>query len=191
MQPVIEPGGQPQRNGWSQPKKTIVLASIVVIAVALYYALPVVLVVFVAQPLKIDGAAMSPTLNNGDRILVNKQFGNLKRGDIVVFYYPKDTTKSFVKRIIGLPGEKIDADANGSITINGQAIEESYLRKERNQSSRARWSIVPAEWMLLNEDAYFMLGDNRDASNDSRSYGPVKKELIYGKYFMRYWAARQ
>jgi signal peptidase I len=136
---------------------------------------------------RVEGVAMAPTLNDGDRIFISKQTGNLERGDIVVFYYPKDQTKSFIKRIIGLPGEMIDIDSNGGITINGSALDEGYVPAERSRNMRVKWEMVREEWKQIEEGSYFVMGDNRDASNDSRSYGPVRKELIYGKVVDRYW----
>ncbi|HJP95751.1 MAG TPA: signal peptidase I [Candidatus Saccharimonadales bacterium] len=180
-----------RKEQMTQRKKVIIIISVVATLVALYFLLPVLLVVFVAQPVRVEGAAMSPTLNNGDRIFISKRVDPLQRGDIVVFYYPKDTTKSFIKRVVGLPGERIDIDSEGNVMINGQALKESYVQPERNQTAKARWNSVPAEWKQLGEDSYFILGDNRDASNDSRSYGPVSKKLIYGKYLMRYWSSSQ
>ena len=175
----------------SRRKTVIIIISVVVTLVVLYFLLPVLFVIFVAQPVKVEGAAMSPTLNNGDRIFISKRVDPLQRGDIVVFYYPKDTTKSFIKRIVGLPGERIGIDSDGKVTINEQVITESYVQPERNRTAKARWNSVLAEWKQLGEDSYFILGDNRDASNDSRSYGPVSRKLIYGKYLMRYWSASQ
>ena len=181
-----QPGG-PERKGWSARKQVVVVVSGVVGLIALYVLLPILTVVFVAQPVKVEGAAMSPTLDNGDRIFLNKRVTRLERNDIVVFYYPEDTTKSYIKRIIGLPGETIDVDSNGVTTINGQPIQESFLHPDRNRQARTRWSQVRPEWKQLKEGYYFMMGDNRDASNDSRSYGPIPQALIYGTLIERYW----
>src|SRR5712692_802803 len=102
----------------------------------------VLIVVFVVQPVKVEGTSMQPRLENDERIFVNKfeyNFAQIKRGDIVVFWYPEDPTKSFIKRVIGLPGESIDMDQSGHITINGKPIPEDYLAPERNQAARSRW----------------------------------------------------
>jgi signal peptidase I len=139
------------------------------------------------QPLKVEGAAMSPTLNNGDRIFISKRVGLLQRGDIVVFWFPDDPSKSFIKRLIGLPGETIDMDAFGHITINGEALEEPYLVPERNQMARARWTVVDQRWKIIRPHYYFVMGDNRDMSNDSRSWGLVPEKYIYGKVVSRYY----
>jgi signal peptidase I len=137
MEEGIQSSGH-RRKPMSRRKRVIVIISVVVTLVALYFLLPVLFVIFVAQPLRVEGAAMSPTLNNGDKIFVSKRVDQLQRGDIVVFYYPKDTTKSFIKRIVGLPGERVDVDSDGNVTINGQALKESYIQPEHNQMAKAR-----------------------------------------------------
>jgi len=142
-----------------------------------------------AQPVRVQGAAMSPTLKDGDRIFIRKHFSSLKRGDIVAFLYPEDRSKSFIKRIVGLPGETIDLDGEGHVTINGRPIEESYLQPRQNETAKARWQSVRQEFKHINPDCYFVMGDNRDASNDSRSWGAVPRTLIYGKFMSRYWSA--
>jgi signal peptidase I len=150
----------------------------------------ILIVVFVVQPVKVEGTSMQPRLENEERIFVNKfkyNFDPIQRGDIVVFWYPEDPSKSFIKRVIGLPGESIDMDPLGHVTINGMPIDESYLAPERNQAARHRWNQVRAEWKYVKPHYYFVMGDNRDASNDSRSWGLVPEKYIYGKAMFRYW----
>ena len=150
----------------------------------------VLIVVFVAQPVKVEGTSMQPRLENDERIFVNKfkyNFKEIARGEIVVFWYPEDPTKSFIKRVIGLPGELIDMDASGRITINGHPHDEPYLAPERNQMARARWNNVRNDFKYVKPHYYFVMGDNRDASNDSRSWGLVPEKYIYGKAMFRYW----
>jgi signal peptidase I len=150
----------------------------------------VLIVVFVVQPVKVEGTSMQPRLENDERIFVNKfeyNFEAIQRGDIIVFWYPEDPTKSFIKRVIGLPGESIDMDANGHITINGQVIPEPYLAPQRNLAARARWNQVRSDFKYVKPHYYFVMGDNRDASNDSRSWGLVPEKYIYGKAMFRYW----
>ena len=150
----------------------------------------VLIVVFVVQPVKVEGTSMQPRLENDERIFVNKfkyNFESIERGEIVVFWYPEDPTKSFIKRVIGLPGELIDMDALGRITINGKLYEEPYLAPERNQAARARWGQVRSDFKYVKPHYYFVMGDNRDASNDSRSWGLVPEKYIYGKAMFRYW----
>ena len=150
----------------------------------------VLIVVFVVQPVKVEGTSMQPRLENDERIFVNKfdyNFWSIERGDIIVFWYPEDPTKSFIKRVIGLPGESIDMDAMGHVTINGQVIPEPYLAPQRNQMARAKWNQVRSEIKYVKPHYYFVMGDNRDASNDSRSWGLVPEKYIYGKAMFRYW----
>jgi len=145
--------------------------------------------VFVAQPVVVEGTSMLPQLHDGERLLVNKLvyykigsvgWGHLQRGDIVVFWYPKDPEKSYVKRIIGLPGENVEV-RNGIIFIDGQQLNETYLDTEYNQSLP---SFAPRK---VDEHYYFVMGDNRDNSSDSRYWGLVPEKYIYGKAFFRYW----
>ena len=141
-----------------------------------------------------EGTSMQPRLENDERIFVNKfeysLFNSIKRGDIVVFWYPEDPTKSFIKRVIGLPDDSIDMDGAGHITINGRSMEESYLAPERNQAARLRWNqglYTSGHQVRVKPHYYFVMGDNRDASNDSRSWGLVPEKYIYGKAMFRYW----
>jgi len=154
----------------------------------------VLIVVFVVQPVKVEGTSMQPRLENDERIFVNKfeyTFSSIKRGDIIVFWFPDDPTKSFIKRVIGLPDDNIDMDAAGHLTINGEQRDEPYLAPERNQAARARWNQGPytsgGHQVRVKAHYYFVMGDNRDASNDSRSWGLVPEKYIYGKAMFRYW----
>jgi signal peptidase I len=155
----------------------------------------VLLVVFVIQPVKVEGTSMLPRLHDGERIFVNKFLYSLdgwpskslsigrpiQRGDIVVFWYPRDPSKSFIKRVIGLPGETVRIDTDGKVYINGQQLDEPYLSKEF--TSAPQRSIVKT----VRDHRYFVMGDNRDHSNDSRAWGQVPEKYIYGQAFFRYW----
>jgi signal peptidase I len=150
----------------------------------------ILIIVFVVQPVKVEGTSMEPRLETDERIFVNKfryVFEPIQRGDIVVFWFPDDPSKSFIKRVIGLPGQTIDMDAVGRITIDGRPIEEPYLAPERNKEARHRWNQVREEYKHIKPHYYFVMGDNRDASNDSRSWGLVPEKYIYGKAMFRYW----
>ena len=145
--------------------------------------------VFIAQPVVVEGTSMLPQLHDGERLLVNKLvyykigsvgWGHLRRGDIVVFWYPKDPEKSYVKRVIGLPGETVEV-RNGIIFIDNQQLNETYLDADYNQSLP---SFAPRK---VDEHYYFVMGDNRDNSSDSRYWGLVPEKYIYGKAFFRYW----
>jgi signal peptidase I len=171
-----------------KPKSRVKL--VVLLVVGLVFVPPILylaFIVLVAQPVKVAGATMAPTLNDGDRIFIWKRFSSIKRGDIVVFLFPEDHSLSFIKRVVGLPGEAIDMDVDGRITINGQLVEEPYVVPDRNQSALVRWRSARQEFKHVSPDSYFVMGDNRDVSNDSRTWGPVPRSLIYGKFMSRYW----
>ena len=142
------------------------------------------MVVFVVQPVKVEGTSMLPRLHDGERIFVNKliYYGipDLTRGDIIVFWFPDDPSKSYIKRIIGLPGEMVEV-RDGRILINNVELEEPYLDPQRNVS---RANHPP---MQVKPHYYFVMGDNRDASSDSRRWGLVPEKYIYGKALFRYW----
>ncbi|HYE64449.1 MAG TPA: signal peptidase I [Pyrinomonadaceae bacterium] len=141
-------------------------------------------VVFIVQPVKVEGTSMLPRLHDGERIFVNKMiyYGmpKLARGDIVVFWYPNDPSKSYIKRIVGLPGETVEV-REGRVRINGRELEEPYLDPQLNVS---HMSLQP---VLVKEHYYFVMGDNRDHSSDSRFWGLVPEKYIYGKALFRYW----
>ncbi len=179
----MQPPSQNRKPRWSRRKIIIVVALTALALTFLNTIVPVLTVIYLAQPVKVEGVAMSPTFNNGDRIFINKRIGELKRGDIIAFWYPEDTEKSFLKRIVGLPGEKIRIDENGRVYIDGYQLDEPYVQPEKNLSKVAR-----AE-QIIKQGHYFVMGDNRDASNDSRRFGTVSRDLIYGKFIWRYWSA--
>lgn len=140
-------------------------------------------VIFVVQPVRFEGKSMTPALNEGDRILMLKSFWQPQRGDVIVFYYPKDTTKSYIKRIVGLSNETIEINA-GQVIINGNQLTETYVNPQQNMS------LVNFPPLQIPAHQYYVLGDNRDHSSDSRIWGTVPEELIYGKYLYRYYAAK-
>lgn len=145
--------------------------------------------VFFVQPVVVEGTSMLPQLHDGERLLVNKlvyykiqsvSWGHIERGDIVVFWYPDDPDKSYVKRVIGLPGESVEI-RTGKVYVDGQQLTETYLDVEHNQSLP---STPPKK---VDPHHYFVMGDNRDNSSDSRYWGLVPEKYIYGKAFFRYW----
>lgn len=145
--------------------------------------------VFFVQPVVVEGTSMLPQLHDGERLLVNKMvyyriqsvsWGHIERGDIVVFWYPNDPDKSYVKRVIGLPGEIIEI-RNGKVFVDGKELKEDYLDSEYNQT------LPSAPSKKVDEHHYFVMGDNRDNSSDSRYWGLVPEKYIYGKAFFRYW----
>ncbi len=150
----------------------------------------VLLGVFAVQPVVVEGISMLPQLDDGERLLVNKlvyyniqgvSWGHLERGDIVVFWYPSDPDKSYVKRIIGLPGETVEI-RNGRVFINGLELSEPYIDTIHNQNLRE--NLIKS----VDKHYYFVMGDNRDNSSDSRVWGLVPEKYIYGKAFFRYWS---
>ncbi len=157
--------------------------------IVLIIAVFLLLGVFVAQPVVVEGTSMLPQLHDGERLLVNKlvyykfksvSWGHIERGDVIVFWYPRDPEKSYVKRVIGLPGEMVEV-SDGKVLINGTELSETYLEAEHNQSLP---SFPPKR---VDEHFYFVMGDNRDNSSDSRYWGLVPEKYIYGKAFFRYW----
>ena len=163
------PGILAEFRGWL---KDIVLA--VVIAF--------LMVVFLYQPVKVEGTSMQPELLDQERIFVNKfvyHFEEIHRGDIVVFWYPKDPSKSFIKRVLGVPGDVISI-RDGQVHINGEMVEERYVPRGYQDAD----SYPPVR---VREGHYYVLGDHRNASNDSRSWGLVPRKYIYGKAVFRYW----
>ncbi|MCS7078809.1 MAG: signal peptidase I [Chloracidobacterium sp.] len=151
------------------------------IALALVMALLIGL--FVIQPVYVKGTSMLPRLREGERLFVNRfiyNFSKIERGDIVVFYYPKNPQESFIKRVIGLPGDEITL-ANGELYINGKLVREAYLSKDYTTI------VSPPRTWVVEPHHYFVMGDNRDASNDSRNWGLVPEMYIYGKAVYRYW----
>lgn len=158
--------------------------------IVLVLSVLVLLGVFVAQPVVVEGTSMLSEIHDGERLIVNKlvyykfqsfSWGHLERGDIVVFWYPENPEKSYVKRIIGLPGEMVEM-RNGVVYINGEEMREEYLDSAHNQT------LGNFQRTKVKEHYYFVLGDNRDNSSDSRVWGLVPEKYIYGKVFFRYWS---
>ena len=144
----------------------------------------VILIVFIYQPVKVEGTSMMPTLTDQERIFINKftyhyGLGSVSRGDMVVFWYPLDTSKSYIKRIIGTPGDLVKI-VSGDVYVNGQELNEDYVPDEyRDRVSWGPEKVPP--------DKYFVLGDHRSSSNDSRAWGFVDRKYIYGKAVFVYW----
>lgn len=140
------------------------------------------IVTFVAQPVRVQGASMQPRIEDNERIVVNKaiyRFQQVARGDVVVFYYPRDPSVSYIKRVIGLPGDQVEIQS-GQVLVNGAAIEEPYLLPEyRDRYDMAVMTVEPGH--------YFVMGDHRSSSMDSRSFGAVPQKYIYGKAEFCVW----
>lgn len=144
----------------------------------------IVVILFLYQPVKVEGTSMMPSLQNDERIFINKfvyRFGisDIGRGDTVVFLYPGDPSKSYIKRVIGIPGDDVKID-DGTVYVNGKALAEPYVAQDYRDQITWGEQTVPA-------DKYFVLGDHRSSSNDSRSWGYVPRQNIYGKAVFVYW----
>jgi signal peptidase I len=142
------------------------------------------LITFVAQAFRVQGTSMEPLLEDGERIVVNKfvyRFRPIDRGDVVVFWFPGDPSISFIKRVVGLPGDTVEI-RTGRLFVNGNAVNESYLPPSFRDSD----NLAPTE---VRKGYYFVLGDHRRSSNDSRSWGEVPERYIYGRAVFRFWPA--
>jgi signal peptidase I len=157
----------------------------------LVISLAVVLAVhnYIAQPFIVSGSSMEPTFHTGEYLVIDELSYRLQepiRGDIIVFKYPKDTSQYFIKRIIGLPGEKVRVEESGEVKIfnaehpGGFVLQEPYL-----SSQHITFPAAGSTTVQLGTKEYFVLGDNRIASSDSRFWGPVPEKNIVGKAFIR------
>ncbi len=147
-------------------------------------AASIFIILFLYQPVRVEGTSMLPRLEDRDRLFINKfvyHFEAIERGDIVVFHYPRDPEKSYIKRVIALPGDRIRID-HGQVWLNGRPLSEDYVPEEYRDTRSMPEMIVP-------DDCYFMMGDHRSISSDSREFGPVDRSLIYGKAVFVYWPA--
>ncbi len=152
------------------------------ILIALIIVVPVRL--FIAQPFIVSGASMDPTFQNGQYLIVDElsyNLGNPTRGDVAIFKYPKNPKQYFIKRVVGLPGETVHIDEQGKVSITNTEgklvtnLEEPYIK----------YPLGGYLERTLGADEYFMMGDNRAGSFDSRAWGPVARNLIVGKPFLR------
>ena len=144
----------------------------------------VLVILFLYRPVKVEGTSMMPSLYDQERLFINQfsykfKLGNIKRGDTVVFWFPEDTTKSYIKRVIGLPGDTV-AVQDGFVVVNGKKLVENYVPSEYRDDRSYESRIVPP-------DEYFVLGDHRVSSNDSRAWGFVPRNYIYGKAVFVFW----
>ena len=153
--------------------KFVLVAAVIVVPLRL----------FIAQPFIVSGASMEPTFDNGEYLIVDELSYHLNdpaRGDVVIFRYPKDPSQFFIKRVIGLPGEQVSI-SGGTLTVTkadgtSAALDESYVINKGNGTS--------ATWRL-GEGEYFVMGDNRPQSSDSRAWGPLPRNNIVGRAFIR------
>ena len=162
-------------NFWKELIKLVFLSLLIVVPFRLY----------VAQPFVVEGASMDPTFETGDYLIVDEfsyHFRAPERGSVLIFKYPKDPKKSFIKRIIGLPNETV-LISDGQVTVintehpNGLILDEPYVKFSKKESFK----------LVLGGDEYFVLGDNRPASADSRIWGAVPEKNIIGRPIVRFF----
>jgi len=151
----------------------------------------VVMIVLIYKPVKVEGTSIMPNLSDQERIFINKftyrfGLGAIERGDTVVFWYPQDPSKSYIKRVIGLPGDRVRIE-DGQVYVNGRALAEDYVPADNRDMSSWRDGVE----QTVPPDRYFVLGDHRNSSSDSRSWGYVPRANIYGKAVFIYWPLNQ
>jgi signal peptidase I len=144
----------------------------------------VVVILFIYQPVRVEGTSMMPSLVDQERIFINKfiyrfGLGDIERGDMVVFWFPGDPSKSYIKRVIGLPGDAVEI-RDGTVIVNDETLEEEYVPAEYRDLQSRPSMVVPGEH-------FYVMGDHRSSSNDSRNWGPVARDQIYGKAVFVYW----
>ena len=139
-------------------------------------------IIFLYQPVKVEGTSMMPTLEDQERVFINKfvyRLEPIERGDVVVFRYPRDTSKSYIKRVVAVSGDRVRID-DGVVYVNNREIAEDYVPQMYEDVRSYPETVVPPH-------SYFVLGDHRNLSNDSRDFGPVDESYIYGKAVFGYW----
>jgi signal peptidase I len=144
------------------------------------------IIIFLYQPVRVEGTSMLPMLEDQDRLFVNKmayRVGEIHRGDVIVFLYPHDHQKSYIKRVIALPGDDLKIE-HGRVFVNGQQVIEKYVPLRFSDSRSLPETVIP-------DHEYFVMGDHRSISSDSRDFGPVDRDLIYGKAAFVYWPMEQ
>src|ERR1035441_4064229 len=145
----------------------------------------VLFMIYLYQPVRVEGTSMLPRLEDRDRLFINKfvyHISAIEHGDVVVFRYPRHPQKSYIKRVIALPGDRLRID-HGTVWLNGKRQIEPYVPEEYRDTRSMPEIVVP-------EDSYFMMGDHRSISSDSREFGLVERSLIYGKAVFVYWPTR-
>jgi signal peptidase I len=172
---VVAPAAT-QGAGWRSWTRDLLISVVV----------SLIIIVFLYQPVRVEGTSMLPVLEDQDRLFINKfayHIGEIHRGDVVVFLYPHDETKSYIKRVIALPGDDLRID-HGTVWVNGVAQKEPYVPlKYEDDRSQPEMKIPAGE--------YFVMGDHRAISSDSRDFGPVPRDLIYGRAAFVYWPVDQ
>ena len=151
---------------------------------AVSLAASALIITCIYQPVRVEGTSMEPRLDNNDRLFINKfvyRFEKIERGDVIVFHYPGDPAKSYIKRVIALPGDDLRI-SDGVVYLNGRAISEPYVPPRYEDGRSVAEETIPA-------GMYWVMGDHRPISSDTRDFGPVPRHLIYGKAAFVYWPA--
>jgi len=160
-------------RSWSRDLVFSILASMIII-------------LFLYRPVRVEGTSMLPVLEDEDRLFINEfayRLGEIHRGDVVVFYYPHDISKSYIKRVIALPGDDLRID-HGAVWVNGKELVENYVPLKYRDDRSLPDTVIP-------QGNYFVMGDHRTISSDSRDFGPVNRNLIYGRAAFVYWPMDQ
>jgi signal peptidase I len=155
--------------------------------VAIVGVIVLIIQFFIAKPHQVSGNSMFPNFHNGDYIITNlltTRFGELKHGEVVVFKYPRDRSKVFIKRVVGMGGDRVKI-MRDHIYLNGKLLEEPYLPPAT--PTRTKGFMDEGEEVTVPNGQYFVVGDNREGSSDSREWGPLTKEDIIGQAYLRYW----
>jgi signal peptidase I len=180
VQPEI-PAGNPSPSALPPPAVKWTLTSwlrdlVVSVSISAF------IIMFLYQPVRVEGTSMLPMLEDQDRLFINKMayhVGDIQRGDVVVFQYPRDHTKSYIKRVIALPGDRLRID-HGQVIVNDKPLLEKYVPVRFVDSRSQRELQIPM-------GEYYVMGDHRSISSDSRDFGPVDRQLIYGRAAFVYW----
>lgn len=178
---------QPAQNkitgvGGSLSPRAVALLKVWLRDLTISLAVAAFIIIFLYQPVKVEGTSMMPLLDDQERIFVNKfvyRLEAIQRGDVVVFRYPRDVSKSFIKRVIGVAGDRVRID-EGKVFVNGQSLAEDYVALGYADDRSYPEIVIPP-------NHYFVLGDHRNMSDDSRDFGPVSARFIYGKAIFGYW----
>jgi signal peptidase I len=169
---VATPPTPPAGPVWSGWLRDVIIS----LAVSAFF------IIFLYQPVKVEGTSMMPTLEDQERVFINKfvyKLEPIERGDVIVFRYPRDPAKSYIKRVIAVAGDRVKID-DGVVFVNGHRMREAYVPEIYEDARSYPETVVPPQ-------AYFVLGDHRNLSNDSRDFGTVDEGFVYGKAVFGYW----
>ena len=170
--PLQAQGEDSRPSGWRLWIRDLIISA----------AASMLIITFLYQPVRVEGTSMLPRLEDQDRLFINKfvyRFSAIERGDVVVFHYPRNPQVSYIKRIVAVPGDSFRID-RGQVFVNNQPVSEPYVPGQYRDTRSYEAIVVP-------QDEYFVLGDHRSIASDSRDFGPVKRNLIYGKATFVYW----